>query len=69
LVAAGLDADALSFRDAREPGWKKGLRSMQFVIADSLMAQQIPADCEVKMFRVVADASLKELAEYAQKNF
>ena len=69
LVAAGLDADALSFRDAREAGWKKGLRSAQFVIADSLMAQQIPDGCPVKMFRVVADASLKELAEYAQKNF
>ncbi len=42
LVAAGLDADALSFRDARERNWEKGLRSAAFVITDSLMAPRIP---------------------------
>jgi GntR family transcriptional regulator len=69
LVAAGLDADALSFRDARERNWEKGLRSAAFVITDSLMAPRIPADCEVKLFRILAESSLNEVRAYAQKFF
>ena len=69
LVAAGLDADALSFRDARERNWEKGLRSAAFVITDSLMAPHIPAGCEVKVFRILADASLKEIREYSERFF
>lgn len=69
LVAAGLDADALSFRDARQRGWEKGLRSAAFVITDSLMARKIPDGCPVKIFRLTADASLKELKEYAERFF
>lgn len=69
LVAAGLDADALSFRDARERGWEKGLRSAAFVITDSLMAPRIPAGCELKLFRVISDRSLKEVREYAERFF
>lgn len=69
LVAAGLDADALSFRDARERDWEKGLRSAAFVITDSLMAPRIPAGCEIKLFRVIADRSLKEIREYAERFF
>ena len=68
LVAAGLDADALSFRDARERNWEKGLRSAALVITDSLMAPRISATCEVKVFRVLAEASLKEIRDYAEKN-
>ena len=69
LVAAGLDADALSFRDARERNWEKGLRSAAFVITDSLMAPRIPAGCEVKVFRVLAESSLKEIRDYAERFF
>ena len=69
LVAAGLDGDALSFRDARERGWEKGLRSAAFVITDSLMAPQIPAGCEIKLFRVISDRSIKEVCEYAERFF
>jgi len=69
LVAAGLDADALSFRDARERSWEKGLRSAAFVITDSLMAPRIPAGCEVKVFRVLAESSLREIRDYAERFF
>jgi GntR family transcriptional regulator len=69
LVAAGLDPDALSFRDARERGWDKGLRSATFVITDSLMAPRIPAGCEIKLFRVLAESSLREIREYAERFF
>ena len=69
LVAAGLDADALSFRDARERGWEKGLRSATFVITDSLMAPRIPAGCEIKIFRVLAQSSIKDIRDYAERFF
>jgi DNA-binding transcriptional regulator YhcF (GntR family) len=69
LVAAGLDADALSFRDARERNWEKGLRSAAFVITDSLMGPRIPAGCEIKLFRVLAESSLNDLQAYAEKFF
>ena len=69
LVAAGLDADALSFRDAGERGWEKGLRSAAFVITDSLMAPRIPAGCEIKVFRVIAERSLHEVRDYAERFF
>lgn len=69
LVAAGLDADALAFRDARERNWEKGLRSAAFVITDSLMAPRIPTGCEVKVFRVLAESSLKEIRDYAERFF
>ena len=42
LIAAGLDPAALSFRDAREPDWQKGLRSSTFIITDALTASQLP---------------------------
>ena len=69
LVAAGLDADALSFRDARERNWEKGLRSAAFVITDSLMARRMPAGCEVKVFRLLAESSLQEIRDYAERFF
>lgn len=69
LVSVGLDPDALSFRDAREKGWEKGLRAVAFVITDSLMAPLIPTGCPVKVFRLTSEASLKEIAEYAERNF
>src|SRR5436190_3569660 len=65
LVSVGLDPDALSLRDARERGWEKGLRSAAFVITDSLMASKIPAECEVKVLKMIAASSLEEIRDYA----
>ncbi|HZS03474.1 MAG TPA: GntR family transcriptional regulator [Blastocatellia bacterium] len=63
LVAAGLDPDALSFRDAREKGWQKGLRSSVFVITDVVTGKQLPEGCKARVFRVISDSSLVELRE------
>jgi hypothetical protein len=68
-VAAGLDPDALTFRDGREKNWEKGLKSAAFVITDSVMAGKIPAGCPAKVFRLISDASLKEIKDYAEKFF
>jgi hypothetical protein len=45
------------------------LRSAAFVITDSLMAPRIPSDCQVKVFRVLAESSLKEIRDYAERFF
>ncbi|HVF55753.1 MAG TPA: GntR family transcriptional regulator [Pyrinomonadaceae bacterium] len=64
LVAAGLDPATLSFRDAREDGWQKGIASSAFVITDTLTATRLPAGCDARVFRAIADASLDELRSF-----
>lgn len=64
LIAAGLDPAALSFRDAREPDWQKGLRASTFVITDALTARQLPVGCQPRIYRVIADSSIAELRSY-----
>jgi len=66
LVAAGLDANSLNFRDARVNDWHRGLGASHFVIADVLTAAQIPAGCAVRVFRVIADSSLAELRGFVE---
>lgn len=64
LAAAGLDPEALAFRDARETGWRRGLNACQFVITDVVTARRLPAKCTARVFRVVSDASLAELQRF-----
>jgi DNA-binding transcriptional regulator YhcF (GntR family) len=64
LVAAGVDPNALSFHDARRRGWQRGLRSSAFVITDTVTAQQLPAGCRARIFRIIADSSLAELRDF-----
>jgi DNA-binding transcriptional regulator YhcF (GntR family) len=61
LLAAGLDADALDFRDARRAGWQRNLPSSDLVITEALTARELPPDCHARVYRVVADSSLEEL--------
>lgn len=67
LVAAGLHPDSLSFRDAREPGWKKGMRSAALVITDSVTARQLPVVDDVRVFRLISDSSIAELRSYVEQ--
>ena len=64
LAAAGLDPDALAFRDARETGWRRGLNTCQFVITDIVTARRLPAKCTRRVFRVLSDASITELRQF-----
>jgi DNA-binding transcriptional regulator YhcF (GntR family) len=69
LVAAGIDPTALSFRDARERGWQRGLRSSAFIITDALTATQLRDACDdIRIFRLIADSSLDELSNLIQQN-
>lgn len=67
LVAAGIDPEALSFRDARRGGWQRGLRSSAFVITDALTATRLPSGCGVRVFRLIADSSLDELRNFVEQ--
>ena len=64
LAAAGLDAEALELRDARETGWKRGLNLCEFVIADVVTARKLPPACKVRVFRVLSEASIRELKQF-----
>jgi DNA-binding transcriptional regulator YhcF (GntR family) len=64
LAAAGLDPEALAFRDARETGWRRGLNACQFVITDVVTASRLPAKCTSRVFRVISDASIAELQQF-----
>ena len=67
LVAAGIDPDAVSARDARTRGWQRGLPSAAFVITDALTAARLPAGCDARVFRLIADQSITELRGFVQQ--
>jgi len=64
LAAAGLEPDALAFRDARETGWRRGLNACAFVITDVVTARRLPAKCTARVFRVVSDTSIADLRQF-----
>lgn len=66
LAAAGLDPEALEFRDARETGWQRGLNACQFVITDVVTARRLQAKCTARVFRVISDASIAELRRFLE---
>ncbi|MGH9796075.1 MAG: GntR family transcriptional regulator [Candidatus Acidiferrales bacterium] len=66
LLAAGVDRDALEFRDARKPRWQDGLREATAVVTDVVTACSVPRGCRTIVFHLIADASLKALREYRQ---
>jgi len=67
LVAAGVGADALDLRDARDEGWQRGLRSSAHVITDTLTSLRFPPGLRPRVYRVVADSSLEELRGFVEK--
>jgi GntR family transcriptional regulator len=67
LSAVKIDPLSLSFRDAREPQWQKGLRAGAFVITDAATAEQIPTGVRTRVFKIIADSSLAEIRSYTEK--
>jgi hypothetical protein len=67
LIAAGVEPEALSLRDARGKGWQKGLRSSSFVITDAVTAKQMPDDLDLREFRIIADSSIDELKKFIEQ--
>jgi hypothetical protein len=67
ITAAGVEPDALDLRDAREPGWERGLRQSAHVITDALTARNLPEGLHARVYRVVADSSLEELRSFVER--
>ena len=67
LAAVNIDPDSLSFRNTAEKGWERGLRASSFVITDAATAPQMPPGIRVRIFRIIADASIAELRNYVEK--
>lgn len=66
LLAAGFEKEALLFRDARRPNWRRGLQQTAAVVCDSVTAAQLPKNCRAIIFPVLSDASLRELQQYQE---
>lgn len=66
LVAAGFPSDALIFRDAKRPGWQRGLEQAEAVICDSVTATDLRMTKRVIPFRLLAESSQTALRRYEQ---
>src|ERR1700728_1741474 len=64
LISVGLDPDSLSEIDAAVDGWRDRLVRNAFVVADVIAARELPAGCQPRVFRVIADSSLAELKQF-----
>jgi DNA-binding transcriptional regulator YhcF (GntR family) len=66
LNAAGFAPDALVFRDARKPNWRRGLKQTSAVLCDSVTAKELPPGCRAIPFSLLAESSLDELRRYVE---
>jgi DNA-binding transcriptional regulator YhcF (GntR family) len=66
LIAAGFESDALIFRDAKKPGWQRGLEQAAAVICDSVTAIDLPGTTRVIPFQLLSESSLTQLRRYEQ---
>jgi DNA-binding transcriptional regulator YhcF (GntR family) len=69
LIAAGLPAEALVFRDARKPRWHHGLEQVTAIFCDSFTATvpALPARPHVIVYQLLADEACAELSQYARE--
>ena len=66
LTAAGFESDALIFRNAKKPGWQRGLEQAAAVVCDSVTAADLPRTTRVIPFQLLSESSLAELRRYEQ---
>ncbi len=67
LIAAGVPAESLFFRDPRQSYWRRGLDQASIVLCDVLTAKlrEFRADPRVVAFPLLADSARDELAQYS----
>jgi GntR family transcriptional regulator len=64
LIAVGLEPACLCEVDTALDGWQERARACTLAVADVVAARNLPAACQAKVFRVVADASIAEMKQY-----
>jgi DNA-binding transcriptional regulator YhcF (GntR family) len=64
LIAAEIDPESLIIRSTGEENWRKGLNAASMIICDSLTAKNLADLPNVRTFRLIADESLGELAQF-----
>lgn len=64
LIAVGLEPACLCDVDTAEDGWQERAGAGALAVADVVAARALPAVCPVRVFRVVADASIAEMKQY-----
>jgi hypothetical protein len=62
LVAVKIEPESLIIRSTREADWRKGLNAASMIICDSLTAKDLSDLQNVRIFRLIADESLGEIA-------
>lgn len=65
LIAAQLDPESIITRNTRELGWQSGLQNASLLICDSLAAHQFNGDHRLRVFPLIAAASLEELSQFS----
>jgi DNA-binding transcriptional regulator YhcF (GntR family) len=63
LIAVGLNQESLCEVDTATTRWQDRLSLSSLVITDVLGARDLPAGCQTRVFRVIADSSLAELKQ------
>ena len=66
LIAAGLDADTIIYRDTRKPRWGRGLEMSNAIICDAHTATLpgFPKQAKAIVFPLLADSMRAELSRY-----
>ena len=64
LIAVGMDPDALSEIDATSADWQHRLTRNALVVADVIVAGDLPPGSIARVFRVIADSSIAELKQF-----
>ena len=68
LIAAGLPPEAMIFRDASKPRWRRGLEQVTAMLCDSYTATlpALPTKPFVIVYSLLADAACAELGQYSK---
>ena len=61
LIAVGVDPMSLCEIDATEQGWRDRIGRHAYVVTDIVTARELPAGCDLKVYRVIADSCMSEL--------
>ncbi len=64
LISVGLDPDSLSEIDASIDGWQDRVARNALIVADVIVARELPPGCLARVFRVIADSTLAELKQF-----